>query len=212
MTTRPRRNRVTPTGVIVASPERGRAMGNRGPLIDATGEVVRDWLHKRWICCTLREVHGRRVRFDDPRGYTPLFFTDEAVALAAGHRPCGSCRPEAYYRWLAIWRRLSGHSKFERVKPHTMDRDLHVHRSNHVLLPTRLEDLAAGSFVKLSAISAQPMLIFEGRLWPWRDCAYAAPIIIDRSLKEATAQPLLFTEYLMEGYRFDEEMAPLPGY
>lgn len=64
----------------------------------------------------------------------------------------------------------------------------------------------------LSAISAQPMLIFEGRLWPWRDCAYAAPIIIDRSLKEATAQPLLFTEYLMEGYRFDEEMAPLPGY
>jgi hypothetical protein len=27
-----------------------------------------------------------------PRTWTPLFFLDDAVALAAGHRPCGLCR------------------------------------------------------------------------------------------------------------------------
>jgi hypothetical protein len=31
-----------------------------------------------------------------PRRWTPLFFLDDAVALAAGHRPCAQCRRDAY--------------------------------------------------------------------------------------------------------------------
>jgi hypothetical protein len=31
-----------------------------------------------------------------PRRWTPIFFLDDAVALAAGHRPCGECRIAAY--------------------------------------------------------------------------------------------------------------------
>ena len=31
-----------------------------------------------------------------PGAYTELFFLDEAVALAAGHRPCGLCRHKDY--------------------------------------------------------------------------------------------------------------------
>ena len=31
-----------------------------------------------------------------PGRWTPIFFLDDAVALAAGHRPCGYCRRDAY--------------------------------------------------------------------------------------------------------------------
>ena len=35
--------------------------------------------------------------------YTELFFLDEYVSLAAGHRPCGCCRRGDYTRFLALW-------------------------------------------------------------------------------------------------------------
>ena len=34
------------------------------------------------------------------RHYTPLFFQDEAVAFAAGHRPCAECRRPAFRAFL----------------------------------------------------------------------------------------------------------------
>jgi hypothetical protein len=30
-----------------------------------------------------------------------VFFADEDVAIAAGYRPCGTCLPPSYRRWLA---------------------------------------------------------------------------------------------------------------
>lgn len=30
-----------------------------------------------------------------------VFFADEATAIAAGYRPCGSCLPEQYRAWKA---------------------------------------------------------------------------------------------------------------
>ena len=39
-----------------------------------------------------------------PGRFTELFFLDEATALAAGHRPCASCRREDYDRFTALWR------------------------------------------------------------------------------------------------------------
>jgi hypothetical protein len=32
-----------------------------------------------------------------PRRFTKLFFLDEAIALAAGHRPCAECRRERFH-------------------------------------------------------------------------------------------------------------------
>jgi methylphosphotriester-DNA--protein-cysteine methyltransferase len=36
-----------------------------------------------------------------PRGYARhrVFFADEATAIAAGYRPCGTCMREEYRRW-----------------------------------------------------------------------------------------------------------------
>jgi hypothetical protein len=100
--TGPRQNRVTPFGEIVASPERGTIMGNRGILHDALGRIRRPWATRAWICCVL-EFRGRRDPVMAPGHYTRLFFLDEPTALAAGHRPCAYCRRPAYLAFRDAW-------------------------------------------------------------------------------------------------------------
>ncbi len=48
-----------------------------------------------WITC-LTELRDWRHPLDTPHRWTPLFFLDDGVALAAGHRPCATCRTDAY--------------------------------------------------------------------------------------------------------------------
>lgn len=80
----PQCNRVAPNGRIFATPARGLFMGNRTSP-------------PRWLIC---DLHFKRD-LKEPRKYTKLFFLDEAVALAAGHRPCNTCRREQYRAYLA---------------------------------------------------------------------------------------------------------------
>ncbi len=42
------------------------------------------------------EFRGWRHPLAAPRIWTPIFFLDDAVALAAGHRPCALCRRDDY--------------------------------------------------------------------------------------------------------------------
>jgi hypothetical protein len=90
-----RRNRVDPYGDLHADPARGRFTGNRGCLVDDAGTLVRHHRGNLWITCVTR-FRDRRVGLARPGRWTPVFFVDDAVALAAGHRPCGECRHGAY--------------------------------------------------------------------------------------------------------------------
>lgn len=105
----PRQNRVLPTGEIVADPAyRGDFMGNRGILHDADQRLgTARWRHKAWICCSL-SFKGRQREVMQPGRYTELFFLDEAVALAAGHRPCAECRRSDYNRFRSAWAAAHG--------------------------------------------------------------------------------------------------------
>ena len=76
-----KRNRVTPFGEIIATPERGTLMGNRGVLHDHDGRIRRDRRLKRWILCLL-EFKGRRRSVMTPDRWTELFFLDEATGSA----------------------------------------------------------------------------------------------------------------------------------
>lgn len=107
---RPRTNRVQPDGSFLATPERGQFTGNRGILHDATGAMGRArWRHKAWITCTIRPRPGRTaLPMAAPGHYTPLFFLDEAVACAAGHRPCAECRRAVWRDFAAAWGRAFG--------------------------------------------------------------------------------------------------------
>jgi hypothetical protein len=98
----PLQNRVTPFGEIVAIPERGTMMGNRGILHDGRQTLRRRWAGRAWICCVL-EFQGRRDPVMAPGHYTRLFFLDEPTALAAGHRPCAYCRRSEYAAFRDAW-------------------------------------------------------------------------------------------------------------
>lgn len=109
----PRRNRVDPWGDLVATPERGLFTGNRGCLVDEREQVVRHHRSALWIVCRL-EYKGRRVPLARPHAWTPIFFLDDAVALAAGHRPCGLCRRGDH---LAYQRAVTGGLHLRRPVP-----------------------------------------------------------------------------------------------
>ena len=117
----PLQNRVLATGEIVSDPARGLFMGNRGILHDADRRLGKArWKHKAWIICRLEWKDRRRIPMS-PGAYTELFFLDEAVALAAGHRPCALCRNEDFrsFRDAA----MPGASASE------LDRRLHAERA-----------------------------------------------------------------------------------
>src|SRR3989442_10497195 len=101
----PLQNRVDPCGAIFSSADRGTFMGNRGgALHNQKCEIVRPYASRRWITCLL-EFKGRRRSVMSPGHYTELFFLDEAVALAAGHRPCAECRRERFNAFRDAWNR-----------------------------------------------------------------------------------------------------------
>lgn len=91
----PRRNRVDPWGDLHAVADRGGFTGNRGCVVDDAERVVRHHTSRAWISCVLT-YQGQRSPLAAPRHWTPLFFLDDAVALAAGHRPCALCRRPDY--------------------------------------------------------------------------------------------------------------------
>jgi len=97
-------NRVTPFGDIVAIPQKGMFTGNRGIIHDPATRTLlkRRWATKAWLTCVC-EFKGRHREVMARRSWTELFFLDEAVALAAGHRPCFFCRREAAEAFRNAW-------------------------------------------------------------------------------------------------------------
>jgi len=119
-------NRVTPFGEIVAISQRGMFTGNRGIIHDPATKTLlnRCWATKTWLVCSC-EYKGRRRAVMAGRSWTELFFLDEAVALAAGHRPCFLCRREAAERFRDSWAAAKGGL---RPSAETIDSVLHHER------------------------------------------------------------------------------------
>lgn len=194
-------NRVTPLGEVVAAKGRGAWMGNRGRLHEGRGTrtVVRNHQTKAWITCAL-EFWGRRAAQWEPGHYTPLFFLDEAVALAAGHRPCAECRRPAYTEF----RRLvaQAHDATQLLAP-DLDRLLHAERWDGARRERRLHevrwpDLPPGAFVLLAQ---GPALVADDHLTPWRpDNSYGAAIDRPRSGPATVITPPSVVMALRQGY------------
>jgi hypothetical protein len=156
-------NRVSPLGDLEAATWRGTLMGNRGRIGDG-------WPPSRaWITCTLSPRRSGRT---EPL-YTKLFFSDEAAALAAGHRPCAQCRPEHYRRFKAAWCQAVGASS---VRAQEIDRRLGRDRFKpRSIVPVGdLATLPDGSFVLTDRHG--PCVVIAGSLLPWREGRYAAPV------------------------------------
>ena len=106
---RPLQNRVTPFGDVVAIAQRGLFIGNRGIIHDPATKTLlgRRWTTKAWLVCVL-DYKGRHREVMGGRSWTELFFLDEAVALAAGHRPCFFCRRAAAEAFRTAWGKAKG--------------------------------------------------------------------------------------------------------
>lgn len=160
----PLQNRVTPFGEIQAQAWRGAFTGNRGCLHDDQGLLgtVR-WRHKAWVCC-LTEFRGRKRHPMPPGRWTALFFWDEAVALAAGHRPCGECRYRDHVAFREAWvtAGLPGSRAAE------IDQVLHPARvrrdRTQVTHEAEAQDLPDGCFVALPGHTAGH-LVWQSLLW-----------------------------------------------
>ena len=169
----PLQNRVTPTGEIIATPERGLFTGNRGIIHDpATRTLLKKrWSTPAWLTC-LCEFRGRRRKVMGERSWTELFFLDEATAFAAGHRPCFFCRREDAMRFQAAWE--TGNRVRDLGAP-DMDAVLHRERLDKGKkrlhpLPTRLDDLPDGAMVQEGAAS---FLIVRGGAFRWSPGGYS---------------------------------------
>jgi hypothetical protein len=88
-------------GEIVAISLRGAWTGNRGILHEGH-QIRRSHASDLWITCAL-EFRGRWREQWLPHRYTHLYFHDEAVSFAAGHRPCAECRRDAYQAYQRAW-------------------------------------------------------------------------------------------------------------
>jgi hypothetical protein len=167
------RNRVTPLGDIVSIPLRGAWLGNRGNL-HLGHEIVRYTRNRAWITCALQYKNWSIPQWA-PGHYTVLFFHDEAVSLAAGHRPCALCRRTAYNNFRQASVVGTGKPVPGAVD---LDRQLHGERllaGTHRRLLHDLDwtSLPEGAFV---IEQEKPCLVLKTAVIPWTNDGYAAPL------------------------------------
>ncbi len=169
----PHPNRVQPDGTFLATPARGTLTGNRGVLHGADGIVgAARWKHRAWVCCEL-SFRGRHRPIMPPGRWTALFFLDELVALAAGHRPCGQCRHADYRRFADAWNLATGHWPGAVA----MDREMHAARAHPGARLLRHHvcdagDLPDGTMVE---IDRRAHLVLERHALPYGPDGYGAP-------------------------------------
>jgi hypothetical protein len=151
-------------GDIQAFPLRCAWTGNRG-ILHSGKEIVRFHASDLWITCAL-EFQGRWREQWQPGHYTYLFFHDEAVSFAAGHRPCAECRRESYDAYQAAWAQELG---VEVPSAKQMNRQLHgerIVRGSHRRRTHEMPwaELPDGAFLLLGE---SPAVIVGDHLSPW---------------------------------------------
>jgi hypothetical protein len=200
----PERNRVTPQGEIVAIPLRGAWTGNRGGVLHSGHEIVRSHASDLWITCVL-EFRGRWREQWLPHRYTHLFFHDEAVAFAAGHRPCAECRHTDYRAYQQAWaaelitarsaagglpsaKEMNAQLHRERIVPGT-------HRRRRHDLPWA--DLPDGTFVLLDEA---PAVVAGTTVVQWTTGGYGSPVARPRAGTAIVITPPSTVAVLRAGY------------
>jgi hypothetical protein len=111
------------------------------------------------------------------RSWTELFFLDEAVALAAGHRPCFFCRREAANAFRSAWAAARGCGAPSVAE---MDASLHGERLQNRRkrthpLPCPLADLPAGAMI---SVAGAAYTMANGRAFRWTENGYGSPQVV----------------------------------
>jgi hypothetical protein len=152
-----------------------------------------------WITCALNFRDWRLPQWS-PGHFTVLFFHDEAVSLAAGHRPCALCRRGAYNAYRAAWARGLGTHM-----PAARDLDLQLHHERIVagthrrlLHPSSWPRVPAGAFV---LVDGGPALVLRDAVVPWTYHGYEVARIRPRHGPVRVITPPSSLAALEGGYR-----------
>ena len=164
-------NRVTPLGDVVAIPLRGAWTGNRGRI--HSGHDHRQVPLRRSLDHCALQFRGRWNGQWQPNHYTFLYFHDEAVSFAAGHRPCAECRRDSYNAYRAAWAAGLG---VEPPSAAAMNRQLHAERlvpgtHRRRIHPMLWPELPDGTFVLLDGA---PFLVLGDEIVEWGTAGYGA--------------------------------------
>lgn len=196
----PLQNRVRPDGNIVATPQRGMFMGNRGGKLHdpATRTLVRTQSSKQWICCVLKFKSRQRQVMGT--GYTELFFMDDVTALAAGHRPCFECRRKDALAFRSAWQ--TAHALAAPPSAPEMDRHLAgERRGKHgakITWNCKPDSLANGVMVR---VDGTILAIRDRKFLPWTAAGYGACVPIDLNLAVEVLTPPSIARILHAGYQ-----------
>ena len=195
----PLQNRVTPFGDIIAIAQRGMFIGNRGIIHDPATRTLlgRRWTTKAWLVCLLH-YKGKRREVMSRRSWTELFFLDEAVALAAGHRPCFYCRRNDAEAFRAAWAKGKGVAL--PLAPE-IDEVLHAERQERGRkrlhrIPGSAGELPDGAMI---AADRAAYTIARGRAFRWTEQGYSAVQEIPRGAGLLTPPSTLLA--MRAGYR-----------
>jgi hypothetical protein len=196
----PLQNRVNPYGAIFRSPARGTFMGNRGSLHNEKRVIVSQFRGGRWITCRL-EYRGRKRFVMSPGRYTELFFLDEAVAFAAGHRPCAECRRERFTAFQQAWKRRDLEHSNAPASALEIDAELHRSRIDRggrkVTYQTGLNSLPNGCFVQ---IDSSAFMIWNDALLLWTPERYAKKDRRPSGLTVTVLTPQPIVQCFAQGY------------
>ncbi|MEM7340801.1 MAG: hypothetical protein AAF467_19245 [Actinomycetota bacterium] len=214
----PRRNRVDPWGDLNAVADRGLFTGNRGCLVNDDRQLARHHRGSLWIICLL-EYRGWHHELDAPSVWTPVFFLDEAVALAAGHRPCGLCRRDAYLAYRSAVAASAPHSldgstpqattlnrSLQRERLHRLDRrgrgrgPFLERYADRILLSMPIGEVPTGAVVLGG--DDKPHLVIDGGLQRFSFAGWQEPVPSpDAGSVVAVLTPATSLAALHHGYR-----------
>lgn len=184
-------------------------MGNRGgALHNEQKQIVRRYKTRRWITCVL-EFKGRRRVIMTPNRYTELFFLDEAVAFAAGHRPCAECRRERFNAFRQAWQLWHG-------QPHPpsadeMDLKLHsarIEQGSKVTHQAPLRSLPNGCFVEIQGVT---YLVLDGSLARWTPAGYTSSQKLSGNPLLTVLTPAPVVECFRMGYQAELHPSAILG-
>jgi hypothetical protein len=184
-------------GDIVAVPLRCAWTGNRG-VLHAGRDIVRQHAGDLWITCVL-EFRGRWREQWLPHRYTHLYFHDEAVSFAAGHRPCAECRWADYTAYRDGWAAGLG---VDPPSAKQMNHRLHgerIVRGTHrrLLHDGAWADLPDGVFVLVDDV---PAVVVGDHLTEWTHEGYGTRRPRPRRGTATVVTPPSTTAVLRAGY------------
>lgn len=178
----PFQNRVDPFGAIHAVFERGMFTGNRGIIHDPATHVLvkRRWSSKAWIVCDCAYKGRKRdvMCANGPNGspgWTNLFFLDEVTALAAGHRPCFTCRRRAAESFAG---HFADAFSVSWPKANEIDAQLHDERlaSSGLTRPLKASDLPGLPDGTIVASGPSAWALRRSAALPWSFAGYSSPV------------------------------------